>query len=108
MYYLVRTVWLLLVNRYGNRFFITFEWVKKTEYQGRKTPHWHIAAWVVARGPLSYLAGRTQGQKGALAEITSAFIRTVLSPAEGNLTFSRVPWRVCAVGAHGSLYGFGF
>jgi hypothetical protein len=31
----------------------------KTEYQGRGTPHWHMAAWVVPFGLLSYLQGRT-------------------------------------------------
>ena len=30
----------------------------KTEYQGRGTPHWHIAAWVVSYGVLSALEGR--------------------------------------------------
>ena len=31
----------------------------KTEYQGRGTPHWHIAAWIICRGLLRHLAGRT-------------------------------------------------
>ena len=31
----------------------------KTEYQGRGTPHWHIAAWVVCFGLLRFLEGRT-------------------------------------------------
>ena len=32
----------------------------KTEYQGRGTPHWHIAAWVVSFGLLQCLKGRTK------------------------------------------------
>ena len=31
----------------------------KTEYQGRLTPHWHFAAWVVSFGLLSLLQGRS-------------------------------------------------
>jgi len=31
----------------------------KTEYQGRGTPHWHMAAWVVPFGLLAHLQGRT-------------------------------------------------
>ena len=41
----------------------------KTEYQGRGTPHWHIAAWVVCWTRLQFLAGRTG--KGVL----SAFVK---------------------------------
>ncbi len=59
MYYLVRMVWLFLARRFGNRYFVVYEWVMKTEYQGRCTPHWHIAAWVIACGLLQALAGRT-------------------------------------------------
>jgi len=59
MYYLVRCVWMFLVNRFGHKFFIVFEWCMKTEYQGRGTPHWHIAAWIVSFGALSLLEGRT-------------------------------------------------
>ena len=58
-YYLVRCMWLFLATRYGHQFFEVFEWVCKTEYQGRGTPHWHIAAWVVCYGILARLAGRT-------------------------------------------------
>ncbi len=59
MYYLVRMVWLFLARRFGNRYFVVYEWVMKTEYQGRCTPHWHIAAWVIACGLLQALSGRT-------------------------------------------------
>ena len=40
MVYLVRCVWAFLSNRFGHRFFTAHEWVVKTEYQGRGTPHW--------------------------------------------------------------------
>ena len=40
----------------------------KTEYQGRKTPHWHIAAWVLCRH-LYLLTGRTG------TAVVSAFVR---------------------------------
>jgi hypothetical protein len=41
----------------------------KTEYQGRGTPHWHIAAWVVSYGVLSALEGRVG------SSVVSAFVR---------------------------------
>ena len=47
MYYLVRCIWLFLACPHGHKFFVVLEWVMKTEYQGRGTPHWHIAAWVL-------------------------------------------------------------
>ena len=59
MYYLVRCMWFFLSTPFGNRWFIVYEWVMKTEYQGRGTPHWHIAAWVVCFGLLRFLEGRT-------------------------------------------------
>ena len=59
MYFLVRSMWLFLATRHGHKFFVVFEWVMKTEYQGRGTPHWHIAAWVICHGILARLAGRT-------------------------------------------------
>ena len=45
MFFLVRCIWGLLANRWGHRFFLVFEYVVKTEYQGRGTLHPHIAAW---------------------------------------------------------------
>ena len=44
---------------WGTSFFTVFEWVAKTEYQGRGTPHWHIAAWIVCFGIMKHLQGRT-------------------------------------------------
>ena len=69
MYFLVRCIWRFLCNRYGHRFFVVYEWVMKTEYQGRGTPHWHMAAWVVPCGLLVYLKGRTG------TAVVSAFVR---------------------------------
>jgi hypothetical protein len=43
----------------------------KTEYQGRGTPHWHIAAWIVSFGLLSLLQGRTG------TAIVSAFVKFI-------------------------------
>ena len=40
----------------------------KTEYQERRTPHWHIAAWCVSQH-LEMLQGRTG------AAVISAFVR---------------------------------
>ena len=69
MFYLVRCIWLFLAGPYGHRFFVVYEWVFKTEYQGRGTPHWHIAAWVVCFGLLSWLQGRTG------TSVVSAFVK---------------------------------
>ena len=68
MYYLVRSMWLFLACRGGHKFFVVCEWVCKTEYQGRGTPHWHIAAWVVCYGIMARLAGRS-------GKFVSAFVR---------------------------------
>ena len=69
MYFLVRSMWLFLAARHGHQFFTVFEWVCKTEYQGRGTPHWHICAWVVCFGLLKHLAGRTG------TAVVSAFVK---------------------------------
>ena len=69
MYYIVRCMWMFLANRFGHRFFQVFEYVSKTEYQGRGTPHWHIAAWVVCFGLLHWLQGRTG------TAVTGVFVR---------------------------------
>ena len=50
MFFIVRSMWLFLAGRSGHQFFKVFEWVAKTEYQGRGAPHRHIAAWVVCYG----------------------------------------------------------
>ena len=44
------------------------EYIVKTEYQGRGTPHWHIVAWIVCFGHISLLVGRTK-------KVVSAFVR---------------------------------
>ena len=59
---------MFLACREGHRFFKVVEWVMKTEYQGRETPHWHIAAWVVCRW-LHLLQGRTG------TAVVSTFVR---------------------------------
>jgi hypothetical protein len=59
MFYLVRCIWRFLANRWGCKWFIVYEYVIKTEYQGRGTPHWHIAAWVVCFTLLRFLTGNT-------------------------------------------------
>ena len=73
MYLLVRCIWGFLSNRFGHRFFVVYEWCCKTEYQGRKTPHWHIAAWVVPVGILRHLQGRTG------TAVVSGFVRFLAS-----------------------------
>ena len=59
MYYLVRCIWNFLAVRGGCKFFTVYEYVIKTEYQGRGTPHWHIAAWVVCYTYLRFLVGNS-------------------------------------------------
>ena len=59
MFYIMECVWSFLSNKFGVKWFTVIEYVKKTEYQGRGTPHKHIAAWGVSHGPLRLLAGRT-------------------------------------------------
>ena len=59
MYYLVRCIWLFLASPFGNR----LEYIMKTEYQGRGTPHWHIAAWVLPHGLLQNLIGRSKDKR---------------------------------------------
>ena len=69
MYYLVRCFWKFLSNKWGHRYFVVFEYVMKTEYQGRGTPHWHIAAWISCFGVLDGLRGRTG------TAVVSAFVQ---------------------------------
>ena len=78
MYLLVRCVWLFLARRQGHRYFTVQEWVMKTEYQGRGTPHWHIAAWILCCGPMKLLQGRTG------TSLVSAFVKflSLLFPCE--------------------------
>ena len=58
MYLLVRMVLRFLARQAGHKYFTVFEWVMKTEHQGRGTPHWHIAAWIVCFGNMKLLQGR--------------------------------------------------
>ena len=58
----------MLCNRFGHRFFVVLEYTMKTVYQGRGTPHWHFADWIVCFGHISLLAGRTK-------KVISAFVR---------------------------------
>ena len=39
MYFLVRCIWFFLAARHGHKFFVVFEWVMKTEYQGLSLIH---------------------------------------------------------------------
>ena len=39
MYFLVMSMWTFLCRKGGHRFFEVFEWVVKTEYQGRAPRH---------------------------------------------------------------------
>ncbi len=59
MYYLVRCIWFFLASCFGHKYFVVYEWVMKTEYQGRATPHWHIAAWIVCDFIMRLLTSRT-------------------------------------------------
>ena len=45
----------------------------KTEYQGRGTAHWHIAAWIVSFGLIAWLKGRTG------TAVVSAFVTFLCS-----------------------------
>jgi len=69
------------MKRFPNLYFMCCIWalsfhaasaltlVMKTEYQGRGTPHWHIAAWVVCFGILQRLKGRSG------TAVVSAFVK---------------------------------
>lgn len=63
MYFVVRCNRLFLASKFGNRFFTVLEYIIKTEYQGRGTPHWHIAARVLPHGLLANLIGRTNDKR---------------------------------------------
>ena len=80
MYFLVRSMWFFLASRHGHKFFVVFDWVCKTEYQGRGTPHRHIAAWVDCHGILARLAGRTG------TGVVSAFVKFSQRSSSARLT----------------------
>jgi hypothetical protein len=58
IYFLVRCVWVFLSRRLGHKYFTIHKWVMITEYQGRGTPHWHIAAWIACFGDMKRSQGR--------------------------------------------------
>ena len=84
MYYVVRCIWGMLPNKFGHRFFIVLEYTMKTEYQGRGTPHWHIAAWVVCFGLLADLAGRTKKVVSAFVKFLELVFRCDIDVQVGN------------------------
>ena len=85
MYYLLRSMWFFLATRHGHKFFVVFEWVMKTEYQGRGSPHWHIAAWVASYGFLARLAGRTgTGVVSAFVKFLAALFQCEIDVQVGN------------------------
>ena len=83
MYEVVRSIWRFLADRFGHRFFTVLEWVMKTEYQGRGTPHWHIAAWVVAR-MLHLLAGWSGGRKSEFVCFLEVVFQAQIDVQVGN------------------------
>ena len=90
MYYLVRSIWGMLANKFGHRFFIVMEYTMKTEYQGRGTPHWHIAAWVVCFGLLANLAGRTKKIISPFVKFLELVFRCEIDVQVGNSFFVRL------------------
>jgi len=57
----------------------------KTEYQGRGTPHWHIAAWVVCYGILQRLKGRSgTAVVSAFVKLLEAFFHCQIDVQIGN------------------------
>ena len=84
MYYLVRSIWGMLCNKFGTRFFIVMEYTMKTEHQGRGTPHWHFAAWVVCFGLLTDLAGRTKKYISAFVRFLEMVFRCDIHVQVGN------------------------
>ena len=85
MYYLVFCIWGLLATRLGHRFFTVMEYVVKTEYQGRGTPHWHIACWVLCTSHLYRLAGNTkQGRISAFVRFLQLVFHCEIDVQVGN------------------------
>ena len=84
MYFLVRCVLRFLCSRGGKRFFPVCEWCIKTEYQSRKTPHWHIALWVVSHGRLQSLAGRSKKVGSAFVSSLEQMFRCEIDVQVGN------------------------
>ena len=74
----------MLSNEFGHRFFI---YTSKTEYQGRGTPHWHIAAWVVCFGLLARLAGRSKKIISPFVKFLELVFRCEIDVQVGNGRF---------------------
>ena len=95
----------MLSNKFGHRFFIVLAYAMKTENQGRGTPHWHIAAWVVCFGLLSRLAGRSKKYISAFVKFLELLLRCEIDVQVGNgrLNYINGSWRVCAEGCHRAM-----
>ena len=74
----------MLSNKFGTRFFIVMEYTMKTEYQGRGTPHWHFAAWVVCFGLLANLAGRSKKYISPFVRFLELVFRCEIDVQVGN------------------------
>ena len=85
MYRLVSSIVKFLCARGGHKYFTVWEYVIKTEYQGRKTAHWHIAMWVTCHGILQNLAGRTNtGQVSPFVRFLQLVSRCDIDVQVGN------------------------
>ena len=74
----------MLCSKFGHRFFIVMEYTMKTEYQGRGTPHWHFAAWVVCFGLLANLAGRSKKYISPFVKFLELVFRCEIDVQVGN------------------------
>ena len=74
----------MVCNGFGTRFFTAMEYTMKTEYQGRGTPHWHFAAWVVCFGLLSNLAGRSKKFISGFVKFLELVFRCEIDVQVGN------------------------
>ena len=84
MYEVTRSIWRFLCSEFGSRFFEVLEWVLKTEYQGRGTPRWHIAAWVLCSMCLHMLAGRSGGQQSEFVQFLEIVFQAAIDVQVGN------------------------
>lgn len=85
MYRVVSSIVKFLCACGGHKYFKVWEYVIKTEYQGRKTAHWHIAMWVTCHGILQNLAGRTNtGQVSPFVRFLQLVFRCDIDVQVGN------------------------
>ena len=84
MYEVTRCIWRFLSDSFGHRWFTVLEWVMKTEYQGRGTLHWHIAAWVLCAVLLSELAGRSGERKSEFVAFLEGVLQAQIDVQVGN------------------------